>query len=1322
MLYKTFMERLLISFLLTLPVYLSTSAQTPYAFRHLSVDNGLSNNNVKAFLKDSEGFLWIGTDNGLNRYDGYKFKIFQPKDNNPNSLFSNDIWDLQEDAKGTLWIGTGSLYSIYNREKDNFINDIPKYLYNYGINVTGNYKVYVDKKRNLWVLEGKDIYYYNFKDKRLKSFKLDSIKDGINDSKISDDGKDVYLLINKNLLKLDSDTKSFQKINIQELPSRLLSETNVYVDNQKGIWLYSYNNELIYYKKNISLPWHQVKLYSKINTSSNAVRCIQDDLNGHVWICTDHRGVFVYDYVNDNLYNILNEPTSSISIASNRFNTVYRDDVGVIWLGNFKKGISYYHDSFNEFIDTRHKECGDIASIMEDSKGNVWMGTDGNGLYVSESKNSAVRKLQIPEVAIISLMEDRKGRIWAGSYQDGLFCIEGNKVIHYTKENSKLPYNSIWNIKEDRYGDLWIGSVTETLACFNPDKNTCNKYILPDGYGIHAVNMFYDHGDKLYIGTIYGLCIMDIVTKKPEMLYSNRKGTQKLKQLYISSIYKDDRDILWLAHKQGMSAWDLKNDSLYWFDVTNGLCDNLIKGIIEDNHRNMWFTTSNGVSILNIEQKNGELNFSFHNLSTRDGLPENYFNSYSVCKLSDGDLLFGGTNGYTFINPNKLYENSSPLTKLYFTNLTIGNKQIDVDSMFEGRKLLSKVLDKTETLTINYDDNLISIEFSAGDLINSDKIKYAYKLEGLNTQWYYTNENRVTFTTLPSGRYKLLIKACNSDGIWNEDVSELNIRVLPPWYLNTWSIILYIILTIGLITLLVLRTRRHHHYKLMLQKSKIEQEQKLLLNEMKIKFFTNISHDLRTPLTLILSPLQMLLGENLDEGVRKKLDTINKNAQQLLTLINSLLDFRKLDVGGESLCYKTGDMVSFIKEICSTFQEYAYDHSVHFSLMCEIDSLEMSFDPIKIKKVINNLLSNAFKYTDNNAEIIVHLYCEENEVCIGVADNGEGISDENKRHIFERFYQVSQTQDKTGSGIGLHIANEYVNLHNGTISITDNYPKGTVFTIKLPIITKTADKVFIKQGEISETDKRNVILLVDDNKDFCSFMSEYLSDEYAIKIAYNGEEAISILNKDDIDIVISDVMMPVMNGTELCKRIKTNVELSHIPVILLTARMAEESKNEGYKMGADDYIVKPFDFSMLKLRIKKFIEWKEKSHQNFSQKMEISPSEITITPLDELFIGKAIKIVEERMCDTDFSVEVLGSELGLSRSHLYKKLMVITGKGPADFIRIIRLKRSKQLLLNSQKQIAEIAYEVGFSSPKRFTINFKKEYGISPSEYIRSQK
>lgn len=415
--FTNYLHKLVFPLIILLLAYLPLAGQTPYVFRHLKVENGLSNNNVKTILKDCEGFLWIGTANGLNRYDGYSFKVYQPKEKDIHSLLSNDIWNLQEDGLGNLWIGSEARYCIYDRDKDNFITDIPSYLLKIGIQINGTYKVHVDKRHNLWVLQGQNAFYFNFSHKTLKTFKIENFPEETPELSISDDGENLYLLWNSTLLKLENNAKKCKRVDNISLPSNSIIEKHIYTDYHGGIWLYSYTDEQIFYKKNIKSEWNQINLHSKIETKSNAVRSILDDSNGHVWIGTDHKGVFIYDYVNDNLVNLLNTPMSSTSLASNRINTIYRDDSGVIWLGNFKKGVSYYHESFHEFIDTQHKECGDIASILEDKAGNIWLGTDGNGLYVKEKqKGFAIRKLSIPDIAIISLIQWRmeyEGRpIW----------------------------------------------------------------------------------------------------------------------------------------------------------------------------------------------------------------------------------------------------------------------------------------------------------------------------------------------------------------------------------------------------------------------------------------------------------------------------------------------------------------------------------------------------------------------------------------------------------------------------------------------------------------------------------------------------------------------------------------------------------------------------------------------------------------------------------------------------------------------------------------------------------------------------------------------
>ncbi|HRZ98219.1 MAG TPA: hybrid sensor histidine kinase/response regulator transcription factor, partial [Paludibacter sp.] len=869
------------------------------------------------------------------------------------------------------------------------------------------------------------------------------------------------------------------------------------------------------------------------------------------------------------------------------------------------------------------------------------------------------------------------------------------------------------------------------------DSNDFESIVSPFNTKDYALDMFYDGGDKMYIGTVYGLSVIDITNNKRVIYLGNKRGSLPFKQMKISNVYKDNNGVIWLGHSDGLTIWDQKQDTLYNFSKENGLCDNSIRDITEDNLRNIWVTTSNGLSILTVKREHNDiLNITSKNYSVKDGLKDTYFNSHSICKLRSGDILLGNVDGYNILNPNKMAEKDQPLAKVIFTGLTVGKDNIQVDSIYNGHKLLEKTMELTTALTFNYNDKLISLQFTTVDLLNSDKVKYLYQIEGFNTQWIPIFDNKIIISSLPAGKYRLLIKACNSDGIWNDEPTILNLKVTPPFYASIWAFILYTLLIIGIVVYYIRKREERHKVKLEQQRIQLDHEKEIHITEMKLRFFTNISHDLRTPLTLIITPLQILLNDTTNEVMRKKLGNIYKNAQQLLTLINSLLDFRKLDVGAEKLNLKSGDFVNLVREIYTTFCIYADERNINFSMLNEMQNLTMQFDQDKIQKTITNLLSNAFKYTPDGGSIGINIYQQADSVCLSITDSGQGISNEEKEHVFERFYQAPQKQEKTGSGIGLHIAHGYIHLHGGSIDVADNLPKGSIFTFKIPIIGvgtieneqdgETEDAANdVQENELENRPKsteKPKLLFVDDNKDLCEFIEDNLSNDFTVITAFNGQDALEKLNKNDVTIVVSDVMMPVMSGTELCNKIKTNILLSHIPVILLTARTAEEHKIEGLELGADDYITKPFNFDILKLRIQKFVEWTEKAHQVFRQKIDVSPSEITITSLDEKLIEKAIKVVEEHIGDYNFSVETLGETLGLSRGHLYKKLMVITGKGPGEFIRTIRMKRGRQLLEKSQLQIAEIAYEVGYNSPKRFTVNFREEFGISPSEYLRTLK
>jgi signal transduction histidine kinase/ligand-binding sensor domain-containing protein/DNA-binding response OmpR family regulator len=1302
------------------------SGESSYTFHYLTTDDGLSNNSATAILRDSDGFLWIGTEFGLNRYDGYSFKTFLAQHNMPNALTYNYIVGLQEDGLKNIWVDCGYSYVVYNSEKDNFITDINIILEKLSIKTNGNRKIYVDKKKNLFVISSNEIFFYNIAAKKLNVYK--SPKLNFSNIEVSDDLGNLYIVDSKDFC-WQMEKKSGQ-LNKMALPTASdfnykNKRTKIFADSGGSLWLYSGKGEYVYFRRTNSSQWQKIYLNSSIK-SQNSITSIVEGRNSQIWIATDHKGLFLYDKSKNLLRNITSNSLSQTSIASNSVTSILIDNTGTLWVGHDKKGISFFNESFQNFMNVQNDQCKNISRIIELRNGNVLLGTDGNGLYETNYKRNNVNKMPIPNTAITALFEDKNGQVWIGTYQLGLYCFYHNKLKHFTTTNSNLSSDNIWSIVEDKYENLWIGTLGGNIQKYRINDNT-NYFETPFEDTKYVLDMFYDGDKTIYAATGYGLTIIDIEKNTNKIFLGNRKGTQQFNQPQIGNVYKDSRNLLWIGTNAGLSIWDLKKDSLSYFDISDGLSGNIIRGIAEDNLHNIWITTSNGLSVIMLDNNN-RIRIC-RNFSNRDGLKKGYFNNSAICKLKNGNILAGTTDGYTVFNPLKVTERKEPLSRVHLTKLIVANTVINVDSVYNGHVILNKSIELISELNLKYNDKLVTLEFTTVDLINVNKVKFRYKIEGFNNQWITTKKNEIVITSLPPGEYRLLVEACNSDGIWNNEAKVLLINVAPPFYFSYWAIMLYILVALVIVVFLIYRGQRRHQVKLEQQRLQMAHENELKINEMKLMFFTNISHDLRTPLTLIITPLQTLLKEIADDSLKKKLEVMFKNAQQLLSLINSLLDFRKLDVGAETLHLKPGNIVDLVREIYSSFAVYATERKIDFILNNSHENLWLDYDHDKIHKSIVNLLSNAFKYTPNGGIIELNLYIHETDVCVSVSDTGIGINDEDKKMVFNRFYQTSHNLRNTGSGIGLHIVSEYIKLHKGSIVITDNKPSGCIFTLHFPLIETTIVSVNPENDYVEEYQEHEeifpqkpVLLFVDDNQDLCEFIHDNLMNDYSVFIANNGQEALLLLKQHDVNIVVSDIMMPVMDGIELCKQIKTNIEWSHIPVILLTAKTADEHIIEGLEIGADDYVTKPFNLEILKLRILKFFEWSLKSHKTFKQKLDVNPHEITITSLDEKLIEKAISIVEKHMSDTQFNVEMLCEALGLSRGHLYRKLMAITGKGPLEFIRLVRLKRGKQLLGKSQLQISEIAYQVGFNSRKPFTKQFREEFGMSPSEYVRTLK
>ena len=1100
-----------------------------------------------------------------------------------------------------------------------------------------------------------------------------------------------------------------------------------YVDHSGILWAYSTVSDQVYYYERGQ--WRTILLPKAGSNVTNSVRGLQDDGTGNIWIATDHQGLYIYNKITERLTNVQHNPAQPSSLAENNIGCITIDNSGVLWVGYVKKGLSFHHPSFRRFTNHQNALYRNVSCIQEGLGGRLWIGTDGYGL----TEVTSGQHYHFPGDIAVTLLEDHEDRLWVGTYMNGLLCFEGGRIVHhYAKENSPLSDNSIYSLCEDREGRLWVGTLWGHLQCFNPSTGEWKDFSSKSTDESVAMDLFYEGGDDLYAGMLAGLCRINILTGERQQIFGNKHGKPFL-QKDVQSIYRDRRGLMWLCHGQGVSVWNMQTDSIYYLNKRSGLCDNVTRGICEDRQGRIWIATSNGCSAITVNsaEPSHTLTFSFDNYSTSDGLLDNNLSRHSISMLRDGNLIVGSSEGYTVINLTSEEEKSTLADRVVFTGLNIGGQVVPVGKEFDGRMILSKPIEECPLLSLRYSDVQIELEYSAMNLINTDKTHYAYRLEGLMNDWIETQEGRIVFGSLPFGKYKLFVKTRSTDGAWSEP-NTIDIYVAPPFWFSWPAYIAYMLLLAFIIWGVWRYIGRRQQNRLEAQRTKMEQEQQLKMNEMKLRFFTNVSHDFRTPLTLILTPLQVMLKEEKDDVRRKKLSSIRRNADQLLALVNQLLDFRKLDVGGERLKSQPGRFVYFMTEKAKAFNDYARERHIDYQILTETEEKTMMFDGDKLLKVLTNLLSNAFKYTPDGGHITVRINRTDEKMLVSIADSGCGISDDDKPHIFERFYQTTQSYEKTGSGVGLHIVAEYVRMHSGNISVTDNHPSGSVFTFTIPIVEATKDALLTQdsakteQGVEMEAENlsefhHTTLLIAEDNTEFRQFLVDQLKDEYEMLAAENGREALKLLQEHDVDIVVSDVMMPEMDGVELCHRIKTDIQTSHIPVLMLTALSADEDRLRGLEQGADDYLTKPFNLDVLRLRLKKFLQWSQRAHRDFQQKIDISPSEITITSLDEQLIQKAIKAVEDNMIN-DYTVEDLASAIGLTRGHLYKKLIAITGKGPADFIRTIRMKRARQLLDESGMQIAEIAYTVGYSSPKIFSRNFKAEFGMTPTDYLNSRK
>lgn len=1353
---------------LLLAAFTFVNAQTG---RFYSTDKELSNSLINKVYQDKRGFIWVATEDGLNKFDGNRFIVYKKNKNEPDALLNNYVKTLFEDSKGRFWIACINGIQIYDQATHTFQsipirhnrdNMAPQtsaniielqngeiWLGTYGGGIISlkenefipqeelNRKIqsyfiqtiYEDSKQNIWIAtENKGLFCYTPPNGQVQNFTAPGQLTSEDISCFCEDKEGTLFIstLNGGLMKLNPSNSQFTPIPYKG--NNRLSIKTLTIDNNNNLY--------------IGTEGFGLKIY---NRSTNSI----DDYDVH-------NGVF--------------------DLSSSKVHSILEDKDGNLWLGIFQKGLLMIPSMPNKFNYYGYKsfpksEIGSscVMSILVDRQNVAWIATDNDGLYAVNDEGKQI--LHFKEEGsnrsaprnIICLLEDSEHKLWIGSYLSGLtlmnkqtgVCTPVNEQLSTPKASDN---KKIFCIAEDRNQHIWVGTYGSGVYKMDISGKVINQYQSSKSQNENwQVNklcndwincIIEDNEGLLWIGTCNGLSCFN---PKTENFINYLSQNNLLPNTFVHTLLQDDKGFIWVGTSEGLYKFDKHTQKFSIYTTQQGLPSDVICGMVQDDMNNYWISTHQGMSKLIADTE------TFINYTASDGIQGNEFTRGAFYKDHRGKIYFGGTGGVTSFYPKDIAEPDKKL-RIEITDFILGNHSVRKGDMLGKHAITdSDVMDATR-FTLTYERNSFRMELSTLDFANPERIIYQYKIKELETNWLNTSPgmNRVSYANLSPGTYTLMVRA--KDNKSTSDIRTVEIVVTPPWYNTWWAKVLWsclLVLVLYALTMYAI-SRIHRRQEIMKQR---HQEQ---INEAKLQFFINISHEIRTPMTLIISPLEKLIAEHSEK--QQVYLMIYRNAQRILRLINQLMDIRKLDKGQMHLKFRETDMVGFIEDLMQTFNYQAQKKNITFTFDKELpdaDSLKVWIDLNNFDKVLMNVLSNAFKYTSDGGNIHILLKTGHNsayrgalkdyfEIC--VTDDGIGIDKDKIKQIFERFYQINNdmTQSNFGTGIGLHLARSLVKLHHGLIKAENREDEqGTRFIIRLPLGSdhlKTdelenpdeagSDLLMsqLSKDTLYETDNENAmadevkkpkaktryrVLIIEDDDEIRQYMRNELNTDFRISECTNGREGLEVILRDKPDLVISDIMMPEMDGITLCRKVKQNININHIPVILLTAKSKAEDRIEGLETGADAYIVKPFNTELLRTTASNLIANRERLRGQLigEQQVEEKIVKIEMKSNDEILMGKVMKTINEHLTDPALNVEMLAANVGMSRVHMHRKLKELTNQSARDFIRNIRLKQAATLLREKNLSISEVAYATGFSNLSHFSNSFREFYGISPTEY-----
>ncbi len=1357
-------------------VIFSAKAQAPkLKFSHINSFQGLSNNTIEAIYQDSRGFIWFGTRDGLNRYDGYQAIVFKNNQADKNSISDDYVRCLSEDSRHNLWAGTSDGLNRFNQLKNTFTSY--KHKSDDRRSISGNMVncIYKDRKNKLWIgtADGCLNLYVPETDSFQHFYDAADITGG---SKVDfainyiyeDSHGLLWIATEKGLKTFDRNAHNFNgNIGFQDLKTINLPVKTIQEDSLHNLWLGIENNGLMELNlKSKTVKRYRHQLLDAGSFANDQVKCILVDRKGNLWAGGINGGLSLFNPKTGSFYNYQNESKNSSSLSQRTVSAIFEDDQSNLWVGTHRAGVNLFTPKANKFKLFQNEpgdntlSYNDVRTFCEDEKNNIWIGTDGGGVNVYNPVKNTFKYYRynpdnsnsLAADAVLDIYMPNEKKAWISTWGGGLNCMDrgtGNftHFINNPTDTSSISSNYVQQSIKDSEGNFWVATYYGGLNLLNEQTLKFKRFTeAPDRKtkisGNNIVSLKEDRSKNLWIGTDDGgLNCYNLISKKISHYFNNLEKLPDLRVLFI-----DHAGRLWLGQK-GLYLFNAEKNKFNIYTAEAGLGSATIKSIEEDEGGNLWIAESDGLIKFNPKT----LQFIKYNIA--DGLQEQEFEVNSSLKTKDNQLYFGGVNGFNLFSPSTIKSNAY-IPPVYITGFQIFDKMIYPDST--GSPLTDDI-SLTKTIKLSYKQSSIALYFAALNYTAAENNKYTYRLEPFDEKWHITNDRKASYTNLEPGTYTFRVKAANNDGLWNNKGTSLSIIISPPFWATWWFRCIVFILLVTIVYQLL-------RFKKNLDLRKIEESRREEMHQLQLQFFTNISHEFRTPLSLILGPLEMLLQKGQSASTRYY-EAMYRNANRLLLLINELMDFRKVETGALSLNVIQGNINSFIEELVAEFQDAATQKNISIDVILNLNPPTAWFDRQVLEKIILNLINNSLKYTPVNGRVLVEVMGSlhdfnsafENElmlkndfrasryVYIRISDNGIGISKDSIRHLFERYYRI--TESHLGSGIGLAFVKSLTTLHKGDIYVYSQRHLGTDIIVGLPIAesdyattekwaeTKEEGGTRLESiqidhpydnGQLYPASLQNAtglhpyrILLVEDNEEIRTFIKDALKEFYIISEAGNGNQGMAKALEESPDLIISDVMMPGLNGIDFCRMIKEDINTSHIPFIMLTAKTNLQAEIEGIDSGADIYLAKPVSINLLILSIRNIFEQRRKLKERYLNDHHVEAKELVHSSKDREFMNKLLAFIDKELSNPDLSIDDLCDEIAMSRTKLYHKIKELSGQAPNEFIRSIRLKKAIDILTHEDVLLTEVIYRVGIQTQSYFTKAFKKEYGKTPTQFIQ---